>query len=61
MTNPAALQSADPRPEALNSLGTTTAQIDSFYDWIYARGLARLAARGITPQMLYAQLHGEGR
>src|SRR5262245_50790315 len=37
------------------------AQIDMFYDWIYRRGIARLAARGITPQMLYHSLHQEER
>jgi hypothetical protein len=40
--------------------GATTEQIDRFYDWIYRRGIARLAARGISPQMLYQRLHQEG-
>jgi hypothetical protein len=34
-------------------------EIDHFYDWIYQRGIARLAARGTTPQQLSQHVHQE--
>jgi hypothetical protein len=37
-------------------LGTAHGQIDRFYDWIYQRGVERLAARGTTTAMLYQSL-----
>jgi hypothetical protein len=35
---------------------TRLAQIDSFYDWIYRRGLARLEARGSLTHTRYPLL-----